>query len=147
MPDKLTMKQALFVDNYLANGGNGTRAAESAGYKGNSYTLKQVASENLAKPYISAYIRAKTAKIEAEQGLKILSRLQIHEKVCNIAIDPQANNADRLRALELAGKPYAMWIDSSIDLSDRAEQKALTEAESLELKRIVTIRLAEMRAG
>jgi hypothetical protein len=48
--NRLTPKQEKFVENYLSNGGNGTRAAGDAGYSGTPDTLKQVASENLAKP-------------------------------------------------------------------------------------------------
>jgi phage terminase small subunit len=64
MPNKeLTMKQQAFCAEYITNNGNGTQAALKAGYKGNKYTIKQVASENLAKPYIKEYIDAHKAKI------------------------------------------------------------------------------------
>jgi len=51
-PKALTHKQQLFINHYLANGGNGTQAAKSAGYKGSYKTLNQVAMDNLEKPII-----------------------------------------------------------------------------------------------
>jgi len=60
MADRLTPKQARFANAYLANGGNGTRAAEAAGYAGSYATLRSVASENLGKPDIALHLRART---------------------------------------------------------------------------------------
>lgn len=54
--DTLTDKQRAFVIAYCSNGFNGVRAARRAGYQGTYTTLKQVASENLAKPYVRAAI-------------------------------------------------------------------------------------------
>lgn len=51
-PPKLTPKQAAFVEAYLANGGNATEAAATAGYAGNRTTLAAVGSENLKKPLV-----------------------------------------------------------------------------------------------
>lgn len=54
---KLTGKQKLFADLYLSEAHfNATKAAELAGYKGNNSTLRSIASENLTKPNIRAYI-------------------------------------------------------------------------------------------
>ena len=51
-PVKLTIKQERFVQEYNVDG-NGTRAARSAGYKGNDNTLATVSVENLRKPAIA----------------------------------------------------------------------------------------------
>ncbi len=61
MADTLTAKQSRFTSEYLANGGNGTKAAEAAGYAGSYGTLRSVASENLRKPEIDMHIRARLA--------------------------------------------------------------------------------------
>lgn len=72
----LTIKQKLFIEHYLATR-NGTRAAELAGYAGNQNTLKQVAAENLAKPYIRAEIdrRLRPFILSANQVLAGLSSI------------------------------------------------------------------------
>ena len=50
---KLTQKQKLFCEQYIIDW-NGTRAAIAAGYS--PKTAKQIATENLSKPYLQAYI-------------------------------------------------------------------------------------------
>ena len=52
---KLTKRQELFVTQYLANGGNGAAAARDAGYS--EHTARQIATENLAKPYMEPHAR------------------------------------------------------------------------------------------
>lgn len=53
----LTLKQKLFAEAYVTNGGNGVRAAAAAGYNSDKYNvLAAIASENLRKPEIRAYI-------------------------------------------------------------------------------------------
>lgn len=54
---KPTLKQEKFVNEYLANGGNGVKAAQAAGYGGSYGTLRAIASENLTKPNISSRVR------------------------------------------------------------------------------------------
>lgn len=52
MPE-LTPKQSAFIREYMANGGNGTKAAQVA-YDTNSYNSAQsIASQNLDKPVIT----------------------------------------------------------------------------------------------
>lgn len=52
MPE-LTPKQSAFIREYIANGGNGTKAAQVA-YDTNSYNSAQsIASQNLDKPVIT----------------------------------------------------------------------------------------------
>jgi phage terminase small subunit len=72
--DGLTHKQANFIENFLSNRGNATQAARDAGYSGTPDTLKQVASENLAKPYIRRRIaeRMQEAKIHTDEVLGTL---------------------------------------------------------------------------
>lgn len=53
----LTLKQRLFAEAYVSNGGNGVRAAQMAGYNSEKYNvMAQIASENLRKPEIRAYV-------------------------------------------------------------------------------------------
>ncbi len=55
---RLTLKQKLFCEEYLKLHGNGAKAAKAAGYAAKrDNTLKSIASENLTKPDILAYIK------------------------------------------------------------------------------------------
>lgn len=69
--------QRAFIEQYLANGFNGFRAAKAAGYKGSDDTLRSVASENLAKPNIAAAIeqRIKSMAMSADEALARLSAM------------------------------------------------------------------------
>lgn len=49
-PRKLTWAQSRFIYAYIQNGGNGAAAARDAGYS--ALVAKQIASENLTKPYL-----------------------------------------------------------------------------------------------
>ena len=62
---KLTPKQEAFAEHYLANGGNGVRAAKAAGYQGDYGTLNEVARENLQKPAIASRVRARIEGLAA----------------------------------------------------------------------------------
>lgn len=56
--DKLRPKQKRFCEEYVKNGGNGAQAARDAGYNCESdKAYRNIASENLAKPSIQAYIK------------------------------------------------------------------------------------------
>ena len=72
---KLTLKQEAFAEHYIANGGNGVRAAEAAGYKGDVNTLNQVARDNLQNPTIYSYTRErlKGVKANADEVLYLLA--------------------------------------------------------------------------
>lgn len=63
----LTAKQRIFVAQYLIDG-NGARAARSAGYSENS--ARQIATENLSKPYIQAAIAAKQQETAVKLELR-----------------------------------------------------------------------------
>lgn len=74
---KLTRKQQKFIDAYLSNGLNATRAAISVGYSERS--ARSIASENLAKPDIKAEIdRRLNEQAMGEQ--EVLARLASHAR-------------------------------------------------------------------
>jgi phage terminase small subunit len=75
--DKLTNKQEMFVESYLANGGNGVRAAEQAGYAGGDNTLRAIASENLTKPNIRGRIRERVSEAQVEAN-EVIGTLASH---------------------------------------------------------------------
>lgn len=59
--DMLNIRQSRFVDAYVANGGNGTRAAEAAGYTGSVNVLAQTAHHLLKLPKIRGAVEARLA--------------------------------------------------------------------------------------
>jgi phage terminase small subunit len=83
MPEKksemqhLRPKQAVFVNEYIKNGGNSTQAAIAAGYSpGNAGSQ---GSENTKKPHISLAIQEKTQVIE--QDFRERLKVQLPELV------------------------------------------------------------------
>lgn len=74
----LTLKQRDFCLAYTGEAEeNGTRAAKIARYDGDENTLAAIASENLTKPKILAYIKHLRAHSEAYFIGKIMSALEV----------------------------------------------------------------------
>jgi phage terminase small subunit len=118
---KLTTKQKLFVEAYLINP-NATEAARKAGYKGNDNTLKQVASENLAKPYLADLLgkRVEEAVMSANEVLEELANiakadwqefLSITRDRQGDVIDATLKLSDKIKALELVGRYHKLFTD------------------------------------
>jgi len=135
---KLTLKQQIFVTEYIANGGNGTKAAEKARYKGNPKQLGIIACQNLGKLSISSEIDRLQAPIIAERAQRLQKRGERQAFWASIADNPEASTSDRLRASELLGKSYADFTDniSTTDTTRQAELDRATAEESAELARI-----------
>ena len=139
---KLTTKQRLFVEAYLVSA-NATEAARKAGYKGNDNTLKQVGSENLAKPYIRDLVekRVDDAAMSANEVLQELALIakcdwqdfvEVRRDKFGDVIDASLKLSDKLKALELIGKHHKLFTDriegnvtvrSFAQLAAEAEQK------------------------
>lgn len=87
--DKLTEKQKRFCDEYLIDL-NGTQAAIRAGYS--EKTAKQIANENLTKPYLREYIDKRLAEKEKEliadqdEVMKYLTAVMRREKTENVVV-------------------------------------------------------------
>src|SRR5690625_1440575 len=121
---KLTIKQQKFADYYIESG-NATQAAIRAGYSKRS--ARQIADENLAKPYIKAYIDKRMEELQSE---RIASQQEIVEFLTAV-IGGEATGteivgkgkgyqevqqeppslAEKTKAAELLGKRYAMWTE------------------------------------
>jgi len=65
--NKLTKKQEMFCREYVRNGHNGDNAAVFAGYS--KSTARNIASENLTKPNIKAFIEKLEAPVLRKLGL------------------------------------------------------------------------------
>jgi len=107
---KLTAKQRAFISWYIASGVNmnGVEAARKAGYKGNYNTLKQIASENLSKPYIKEALDNKLMTLFTEADLTAEKVLRDLEN-CRKAAISEGKYAAAIRASELQGRWLGMW--------------------------------------
>lgn len=125
---KLTNRQKAFADYYIELG-NATEAARRAGYKGKN--INKIASENLAKLDIKQYIDERMAIIEseriakAEEVLQYLTRVLRGEETEQVVvvestgdfmsearlINKELSAKDKLRAAELLGKRYRLFVD------------------------------------
>lgn len=74
----LTEKQKIFCREYIFDW-NGSRAARVAGYS--EKTAKEIASENLTKPNIKAYIKDIQNNLEEVSGISKLRVLKEYEKL------------------------------------------------------------------
>ena len=75
--DRLTPKQAGFVQHWISTRYNGTQAARLAGYAGSDNTLAQMARQNLQLPKIQRAIAAKLAGHGGSAELVITELLDI----------------------------------------------------------------------
>ena len=111
----LTGKQQLFAIAYVANGFNASKAAKTAGYKGNYSTLAVTGYDNLKKPNIRKAINALMTMYVMPQD-EVLARLgAMAEGVLPTKkmLGPKGVTKifDSRAALELIGKHFAMFTD------------------------------------
>ena len=114
--DKLTPKQKAFADEYLKCG-NATEAARKAGY--NEKSARQIATENLSKPSISAYITERQKQIEDSRIADVSEVLQFFSSVMRGEVKDQfemdAALSDRLSAGRELMKRYEKSDDGKKD--------------------------------
>ena len=116
---ELTIKQALFVEEYVRNGMNGGEAAAVAGYNGNKATLYNQARKLLQKPMVRKALQELTRKsMEAAEITveKILADLELAKSEAMIPKMDANGNMKRelgsfLKATELQGKYLKMFSD------------------------------------
>lgn len=122
--DKLTPKQKAFADEYLKCG-NATEAARKAGY--NEKSARQIATENLSKPSISAYIAERQKQIEDSRIADVSEVLQFFSSVMRGEVKDQfemdAALSDRLSAGRELMKRY--------DKSDDGKKDALAKLDEV----------------
>ncbi|HAC2411867.1 TPA_asm: terminase small subunit [Listeria monocytogenes] len=83
---KLTKKQIIFCEEYVANFGNATKAAIAAGYS--KKTAYSIANENLKKPELQEYIAQLTEAANSERLMKVEEALSISASIARG--EPQA---------------------------------------------------------
>lgn len=121
---KLTEKQKRFAD-YFIETGNATESARLAGYS--RKTAPDMGHENLQKPHIREYIDVRIAEKDAKRIAKqdevlefltgVLRGEEQEQFPLGLGMGEQRlvkkdlNGADRIKAAELLGKRYGMWVD------------------------------------
>lgn len=131
----MTAKQMRFCDEYLIDL-NATQAAIRAGYS--EKNARNIASENLAKPNIRAYIDQRMAEKESEliadqdEVLKYLtsvlrgntkSEVVVVENIGDFmsqarTMQKAPDEKERLKAAELLGKRYGLYKDTINEVVD-----------------------------
>lgn len=101
---KLTPKQQAFCEEYVANGGNATAAAISAGYSPD--TAKVIGCENLTKPYLKDYIAELS---QPTKDRRIATSEDLLRALTDIINNPEEKTADRLKAIGMMGDYRALW--------------------------------------
>lgn len=108
----LTPRQKKFADLYIKLG-NATEAARQAGY--NAKSARQMGTENLTKPSISAYIAKRMVKQDAQrvasadEVLEFYTSVMRGEKKDQFGLD--SSLADRLKAADSLMKRWNMVED------------------------------------
>lgn len=117
--EDLTTKQKRFCEEYVVDN-NATQAAIRVGYS--EKTAGTISAENMKKPKIIAYIKELMVPIEKST---IASREEILEYLTSVVrgteqeevvaagsiIAKKVKPGDRMKAAELLGKNYGMYID------------------------------------
>ena len=132
---KMTAKQQRFCDEYLIDL-NATQAAIRAGYS--EKNARNIASENLAKPNIKAYIDERMAEKESEliasqdEVLKYLSSVMRGNTKSEVVVvenigdfmsqartmHKAPDEKERLKAAELLGKRYGLYTEKVNEVVD-----------------------------
>ncbi len=127
---ELTLKQKRFADEYIISG-NATEAARKAGYS--KKTANRIATENLSKPVIKAYIDERLKKLEdakiakQEEVLQYLTSVMRGESISETVVveglgdglsearsfEKRPEEKERIKAAELLGKRYGTWVDKT----------------------------------
>ena len=111
MTKKLTDRQERFVIEYLACA-NGAEAARAAGYS--ERTARQMANENLTKPYIVSAIEAKRSELMADKEDKVawlIGKLEAE------ATAEGNTDSTRVRALELLLKVHGGFAPEKTEIT------------------------------
>lgn len=110
----LTPKQKAFADYYIQTG-NATEAARKAGYS--EQTARQIGTENLSKPSISAYIAERLKPTEkkriadADEVIAFYTAVMRGEVKDQFGLD--ASLSDRLKAGDSLMKRYAVGAEKN----------------------------------
>ena len=128
---ELTLKQKVFADEYIKNGGNASAAAKVAGYSKN--TVINATRDILGKPYVKDYIAEKQGLIEKEKGHDIMSLAEIQARRSKIAKGEAEDSfgfkpdfSDQLKAMDS--------LEKHLTIKEEREEKKRLAEEALKRK-------------
>ena len=108
---KLTLKQKVFVNEYIIDG-NATAAAARAGYKDPSKGRQLVTQSSISEAIARAFeYKKKASLITAEKVLQDIDL--IRQDAMKIVDDKMADKQAALKACELLGKHLKMFTDKT----------------------------------
>ena len=110
----LSRRQARFIEEYVSTG-NASEAVRRAGYStSSSDVVRQMATQNLAKPHIASAIKARTDAISFK-----VTPDRVQRRLDEISHEAQSAGqfGPAVRAEELLGRSVGMFIDRSLQLS------------------------------
>ena len=115
---KLTPKQAKFVECYLANGMNGTKACIEAGYS--EKTAHTQANENLIKPNIQESIRKAQEKTSKKLNItreSLLNDIQYAKDIASNTLEKDYPQFQAyLKSIEMQAKILGLNEPDKIDI-------------------------------
>lgn len=142
---ELTPKQKAFADYYIETG-NATEAAIKAGYS--KKTARVIGQENLTKPAIKTYIDERMEQLadkriaKAEEVLEYLTRVIRGEETEQVVvtenigdfmsearvINKELSAKDKIKAAELLGKRYRLFVDK---VEQKVDVNSTTKLDSI----------------
>ena len=123
MPQKLTLKQRQFANEYIANRGNATKAVLKAYDTDNYNTARVMGSENLTKPNICAYIEELLADSD---GLTLDDALESLSQCLHAPMKPTISAGEKLAAITLLLKLHKAIPDKQHTPTSTVTNRAIT---------------------
>ena len=106
----LTHKQTIFCEEYVASNHDAYKAAVEAGYKCKTRKAAlNMASENLEKPAIQAYIAELERRINKRHEQRVASIEDRRNLLTQFIYDQEIKATDRLKALDILNKMDAAY--------------------------------------
>ena len=106
----LTRKQALFCEELVNNGYNGSAAIRAAGYSTSSESvINKQSQENLRKPAIQTYIKVLEERLKKRQTQRVASIEDRRIALTEIFLNEEHKLTDRLKALDILNKMDAAY--------------------------------------
>ncbi len=136
-PQKLTARQLRFIDEYMIDS-NGAAAAVRAGYS--PKTAREMASENLSKPHISAVLRERQAQVSSELQITCTGVIKGLLEAFEIA-KTERNPASMVSAMATVAKMLALHSPEvkkvELDVQGQLAMGRMNALSDAELLRII----------
>ena len=131
----LSFKESMFVDEYIACGGNATAAYARAYGRNVDGTCKVEACKMLKLPHIQTAIQARTAPlIMSLKDEEVAIRKKLYSMIDGS--DPTASNSDAIRAADVLNKMAARYLVRTSNESQN--ENNLTQLSDEEIAAIIS---------